>query len=206
MLTSGQVGELISHTRHTVLDLARQGELPYTLDKKGQALYREQDVFDYIMKLYKATPVDNLWGAWFSGLVDGEGHFAITKNAHDNGYQAHFEVGLRIEEEPIIREINQNLQCGSVYISPRSYMNKFGQPIARKAAFYIHDLRGCLKLVDLLEMYPLRANKKEDFAIWKTFVYFKRDLIHRVYTPEDITKMDEMYKAIRSVRIDRKIQ
>jgi hypothetical protein len=205
MLTSGQVGKLLSHNRHTVLDVARSGQIPFTLDRYGRAAYEELDVLDYILNLYKTPPLDN-WGAWFSGLVDGEGHFGIAKHTQNNGYVPLFQVGLRIEEEPVIREIHQQMKCGDVYVVPKTYKNKYGQNIAPKVIYNIRKFSDCIKLTDLLDAYPLRTNKKEDYTIWKMFIEYKRHMRHHKFTEDEIATMDQMYHALKQCRIDRKIQ
>lgn len=203
MLTSSQVGALLNRSRHYVIDIARGGAFPYSMDKNGHALYQESDIFEYIMKTFHTSQPDD-WASWFSGLVDGEGHFAITQLRNRTTFLPQFSIGLRVEEEPIIRDIHARLGCGNVYVTPRTYTNRHGDRIARKVEFYAHNLDSCRKIDDLLQSHPLRTNKSQDYEIWHEFVQIKR--IPRSQRDAQIQeRMEFLFREIRRVRIDRKI-
>jgi hypothetical protein len=204
MLSAEQVGTILGHTRHTVLRMGREGQFPFTVDQAGHNKFDGRDIFDFILKTYRA-PVQDNWGAWFSGLTDGEGYFGIARANKGKSLLPTFQIGLRIEEEPIIRDIYQHIGCGVVYISPKAYTNKFGQVCARKAVFQICSIPGALRVTDILDAYPLRTNKKEDYAVWREFIELRHttDRWHRTQAEWD--KLEELFHKIKRVRIERKI-
>jgi hypothetical protein len=204
MLSAEQVGNILGHSRHTILRMGREGQFPFTLDQAGHNKFDGRDIFDFILKTYRA-PVDDKWGAWFSGLVDGEGHFGIQCINKRTNYQPVFQISLRVEEEPIIREIHQKIGCGVVYISPKSYTNQFGQKCSRVASFHISSTPGALRIIDILDAYPLRTNKKEDYAIWHEFIDLKHVANRWNRTEEHFDKFEELFVKIKQVRRDRKI-
>lgn len=204
MLSARQTGYLLGHEHNTVIALADQGVLPFRINGRGDKEFEEHDVMDYILRTYR-TPHTDCWEAWFSGLVDGEGHFAI-QHLTNGAYQASFQLGLRIDEEPLIREIHARLQCGNVYVAPRAYTNRQGYTSSRTASFYVHNLPGCLKIADLIQAYPLRTGKRVDFGVWCEFLELKRTHKRRHDIEEYRAKSEELFQRIKQVRQERKIQ
>ncbi len=55
---------------------------------------------------------------YVTGFVDGEGCFAITisrKRFKVPEVRLKFEIELREDDEPILKEIQKTLDCGSIY-------------------------------------------------------------------------------------------
>jgi hypothetical protein len=204
MLSSRQVGYLLGHEHHTIIEMAEKGELPYSLNVRGWKEFDEQSVMDHILKTYRTPHTDN-WEAWFSGFVDGEGHFAI-QHLSNKTYVAHFEISQRIEDELLIRSIQEHLGFGHIYLSPKVYFNKHGEKIAKKASFYVHDLNGCIRLSDILRAYPLRTLKRQDLEIWNQFIELKRHHVRAHDVEEFRRQADILFHQIQQVRRDRKIQ
>lgn len=203
MLNVSEAARYLNHTRPYIRKLANQGMIQPTFTPEGRMMFEESSLEDYINRTLRAPDLGN-WGFWFSGLVDGEGHFAIQRHHHGGSITPDFSIGLRIEEEPIIRDIQQHLQCGSVYLTPRTYINKYGEPIAKKVVFYTHSLDDARKLVDVFSIYPLRTNKRQDFELWAELVSLK--IIRRGSRDQKIRdRMEFLFHEIRRVRIDRKI-
>ena len=99
---------------------------------------------------------------WLTGLIDGEGHFAIK--AHTRGTHApYFQLKLRADERGIVERIKRSLGVGTVSIEERSDAN----PMVK---YVIQDKAGCQRLVDLLDKYPLRAKKAVDYWMWREAV------------------------------------
>ncbi len=98
---------------------------------------------------------------WLSGLIDGEGHFAIK--AHSRGTHApYFQLKMRADERGTLDRIRRLLGVGVVSIE-----SKEPNPMAK---YVIQDKAGCQRLVDLLDKYPLRAKKQLDYWTWREAV------------------------------------
>lgn len=103
--------------------------------------------------------MDDAFGYWLAGFIDGEGCFVIQKNGNGARYCA-FRLALHHRDKPILETIAVQTSLGKVWSkhSPSQHSPSAMWTVTRKAQ--------CLDLVDLLEHYPLRAIKRNDFIIW----------------------------------------
>ncbi len=115
--------------------------------------------------------IDDVFGNWLAGLVDGEGCFQIEKRGRNNAsanYKCRFHLVLRDDDKAIIEEICNILEVGTICISPARPSN--GRNNRAVTRFYIGAINECTQMVKLFEKYPLRTKKKRDFTIWKQVV------------------------------------
>ncbi len=105
---------------------------------------------------------DEHFGHWFAGFTDGEGCFSIDKIRIS--YICKFTIALRVDDMPILEEIRARFQIGEVYhLKPRNQ--------SRAAAILrVARMDDVLKLVSILNRYPLRAKKRNDYIIWRDAV------------------------------------
>lgn len=100
---------------------------------------------------------------WFAGFVDGEGCFSVHKK-FVNGCQTfdcQFSLSLRLDDKPIILDIQKMLGgIGSVAERPAQENAK------AQVRYCISSKANCLRLREILSVFPLRAKKARDFEIW----------------------------------------
>jgi hypothetical protein len=100
-----------------------------------------------------------LFGAYISGFVDGEGCFALGINSTTQTPIARFLIQLRSDDVAVLKLVQSYFQCGVVSVSGRKayYM------VVRLC--YLSDI-----IVPHFEKFPLFAKKKRDLSIWKNAV------------------------------------
>lgn len=107
--------------------------------------------------------VDDSFGHWFAGFTDGEGCFDI-KGVGEH-YICRFTIGLRVDDRPILEEIQAKLGLGSIY--KRTTASKHNDQVA----WEVTRKTETAQLVHVFDRYPLRAKKAIDFAIWREAVF-----------------------------------
>lgn len=105
------------------------------------------------------------FGYWLSGLIDGEGSFQIVPNRP--GFVCRFGIGLRDDDRPVIARISERTELGKIIVQRRGYGSSNRKPLA---IWRIERKDECQKLVELLDLYPLRSKKARDFSIWRQAV------------------------------------
>ncbi len=101
---------------------------------------------------------------YVSGFVDGEGCFSISLNRNDGHLpevRLIFEIELRRDDEPILRQIQQSLGCGNIYHLNYERYQKW-QPHVKLKVSNFADISQ--KIIPFFRQYPLQAKKRFDFA------------------------------------------
>jgi hypothetical protein len=104
--------------------------------------------------------MENDFGHWLAGFIDGEGCFQIVSNG--GYYTPRFSVKVRADEKSIIERIRRKTGIGTITTYP--YNGLKGNP---QVNWNVNSRQDCRALSDLLDKYPLRAKKAADFAIWR---------------------------------------
>jgi hypothetical protein len=110
-------------------------------------------------------PVNDNFGFWLAGLIDGEGHFCFRVYRKPRlNVQKCFTLGLRADDKPVLEECQRTTGLGALY---RLRPSRGSHP-----CWYwkIAKHSECLDLIDLLHDYPLRTKKAKDFEIWERAV------------------------------------
>ena len=113
------------------------------------------------------------------GFVDGEGCFCITINKNGDRLpevRLIFEIELREDDEPILREIQKTLACGNIYRLEYERYQKW-QPHVKLKVSNFADIS--TKVIPFFKKYPLQAKKRlqfEQFCLVAELIKTKRHL------------------------------
>lgn len=108
--------------------------------------------------------MDDEFGHWLAGFIDGEGCFVIQQLPAGN-VRCIFAITVRKDDEEILRQARAAVGVGVVkaWRSPRASW-------APGVTWRIQNRADCLAIVELLDRYPLRAKKAGDYALWRAAV------------------------------------
>lgn len=105
---------------------------------------------------------------YVTGFVDGEGCFSITisrKRFKVPEVRLKFEIELREDDEPILKEIQETLDCGSIYRLEYERYKKW-KPHVKYQVCSFKDIKG--KVIPFFRKYPPQAKKKYQFELFCT--------------------------------------
>lgn len=108
--------------------------------------------------------IDSEFGHWLAGFIDGEGCFRIHKEKGGGYYACHFTLKLRDDDRAILEEIVSRTGIG--HLKP-DVVRGTSKPAL---IWVVQSKAECVKLVDLLDRFPLRAKKRRDWRIWRRAV------------------------------------
>jgi hypothetical protein len=151
--------------------------------------------------------IDDAFGHWLAGFIDGEGCFTIP--AHRSGgrplqYSARLVVALRADDAAILREIRDRTGLGTLQVHRSSGQRIDGSPHHPGLMWMVAAKRDCMGIVDLLDRYPLRAKKAADYAIWREAVLLWSKVRrngghgHRAYDWTAVGDLAELLRAGRA--------
>jgi LAGLIDADG endonuclease len=116
---------------------------------------------------YPEVPDD--FGHWLAGFIDGEGCFYIDFRVRNGWprYSCSFHLVLRDDDAAILSEIQGRLGVGNLKRArPRGFPGS--RPQLR---LNVTSLAGCQRIIQILDVFPLRAKKARDYAIWREAVF-----------------------------------
>lgn len=114
--------------------------------------------------------MDQAFGHWLAGFIDGEGSFTIIPQNRQRvrgataRWSCQFGIQVRDDDHSILEEILLQTGLGRCY---RSRAASHRNPLAR---WTIASKRDAAGLVELLDEFPLRAKKARDFVLWREAV------------------------------------
>lgn len=141
------------------------------------------------------------FGHWLAGLIAGEGCFRIHRAKSGQHYACAFRLKLRDDDGPILREIRRKLGFGHV-VPMRGY-SRNANPLL---AWDCESKADCVRLVNVLDRFPLRARKRRDYRIWRKAALYQvaaRTLARRWKGPHDWSRMIAYKQAIEAARLYR---
>lgn len=121
--------------------------------------------------------IDPEFGSWLAGFIDGEGSFLLRYHrtpADQHRISLRFQLEIRADELPIIQEIVATVGFGLVTLRPG--MPRLSDGPGSTAVEYrckpicgwrVDGKANIARLVGLLDRFPLRAKKAQDYAIWR---------------------------------------
>lgn len=123
-------------------------------------------------------------GNWLAGFIDGEGSFNISH--HAGNYQPRFSLKLRDDDSDILKDIRDFIGTGTLRANKCSPITSKYYSANAKNQFRL-DVVGSdnMKLVSILDEYPLRSKKSRDYKFWKEAVeIYSASLFNRWSDPE----------------------
>jgi hypothetical protein len=121
------------------------------------------------------------------GFVDGEGCFSISLNKNEDRLpevRLIFEIELREDDEPILREIQRSLACGNIYRLEYARFARWRPHVKFKVSNF-KDISN--NIIPFFQRYPLQAKKRRQFESFCKVAELIRLKVH--LTPEGITKI-----------------
>lgn len=141
---------------------------------------------------------DEFWHH-LSGLVDGEGHFAIAKQVKvrtgSTSYGVAFKMNLRDDDTAVLEMIHERTGLGVLYTSVKKNDRKHFRDAKPMTMWCVQTKRECLELVAIFERFPLWTKKARDFHIWAKAVRYLNGS-----KPEGWEPMAHWFEEIRAVR------
>jgi hypothetical protein len=139
--------------------------------------------------------MDDAFGHWLAGFVDGEGCFAVVPQ--NGGYGCRLTVQVRADDGAVLEEICARTGLGMVTTVSRAA----AAGVNPQVAWLVRAKADCQAAVLLFERYPLRAKKARDFAIWREAVAewsLKRG--HNRYAPQDWGRLADLKLALSEIK------
>ena len=116
-----------------------------------------------------------------------------SERQQNHGYFCACQIGLRRDDEPILREIAARTGLGTVrYFHPGKGNHAVSWCVRAKAE--------CAELVRLLDVYPLRAKKAPDYAVWRQAVTAWQGIRKGRNVPRDYSQMERCAEALKALR------
>jgi LAGLIDADG DNA endonuclease family protein len=103
-------------------------------------------------------------GGFAAGLIAGDGHFAIQPNNGGTTWQCHLAVCLRADDTPLLAELCRWSGAGMLQAVP---VRRTSRP---QTTWIVQRQADCLRMVSILDRYPLLGKKLGQYEIWREAV------------------------------------
>ena len=141
--------------------------------------------------------VDEAFGHWIAGFVDGEGCFFMAPVNRPGGYRPSFALSVRADDDEIVHAVRDALDAGRVHY----YTASTGSRIVR---WSVQAQKDCQRLVEFFEQFPLRAKKQADLKTWRKAVEAAANLrAGRADNTETYAALRELRDELRTGRRSR---
>lgn len=133
--------------------------------------------------------MDDGFGHWLAGLLDGEGHFFIRRTTGKPS------VNMRADDRDMLALAQARTGVGRLYEVPAGRM---GHPQVRWEVAVKAEV---LVLAALLDAHPLRSKKAREFAIWREALGIwqtvRRGGVRRTYQQDRMAELAAKLVATR---------
>ena len=129
------------------------------------------------------------------GFVDGEGCFSVTisqKRFRVPEVRLKFEIELREDDEPILKEIQKTLGCGSIYRLEYERYKKWRPHVKFMVGSY-RDIKA--RIIPFFKKYPPQAKKRKQFEFFCHVMKMIENEEHK--TLEGIEKIRSLREIFR---------
>jgi hypothetical protein len=111
----------------------------------------------------------NITGDWLAGFIDGEASFNISH--HGGNYQPRFSLKLRDDDSALLESVHKFLGVGTLCnLKCASLNTKYYSLNAKDQIRFDIIGRDNIKLISIIDEFPLRSKKSRDYTIWKKAV------------------------------------
>lgn len=126
---------------------------------------------------------------WLAGFTDAEGNFNISlRNFKDNKYNSvilTFQIGLHIDDLPVLKFIQTNLNCGHISIS------------GNKCNYFVNDQYSLINIISpIFNHVQLNSSKYYQLLVFEKTVNLIRDKKH--LSSEGKLKIIKYYHEIKN--------
>jgi hypothetical protein len=104
--------------------------------------------------------ISDVDGHGLAGFLDAEGSFSVTEQNAGRTYRCACHVAVRDDDRQILAQFQTRTGLGSLRSIPPRNRSK------PQTCWTIASQRDCLRMVELLQTFPLRSRKRHEFAIW----------------------------------------
>ncbi len=136
----------------------------------------------------------------FIGFFAGEGCMYIhtTKTGNRITYEPVFKINLRKDDFAVLKRI-QELFGGSIYYEPKRGTRN------DTASWILRSVKGCLKIITLLEKTKLPFQKNKQLSTMKEFLLTKQNKKRENfngnwYSEEVLNKQKEYQQSLRTLK------
>lgn len=109
-------------------------------------------------------PVDDQTCAFLAGFIEGEGSFNIGKQSQGTNHSCLMTLAARDDDAGLLGELQAATGLGRLN---RRAARRTSNP---QVAWTILAKSDCLRLIELLDIAPLRGRKAHDYALWRAAV------------------------------------
>lgn len=124
--------------------------------------------------------MDINFGNYLAGLIDGEGSFGLHEHRQHKHlkpmYYPRFNIHMRADDMPILLQVQEFLGVGKIYIHNNIDRNPM-------VSYQIDNVKDLMKIIEVLDVCPLRAKKSQEYKIWRTCVLMKQKRGRHEYLP-----------------------
>jgi hypothetical protein len=193
--TEAEVATLVAHYEHTFLN-----ELLELLPGKNyKQLIGKANVLGLVRGarrvLRPATYDDPEAGGYVSGLVDGEGSFAVSivnRRGRWN-FNPKLQVGMRLDDAEILPWLLDYFGCG-----------RYNEALARTppiGIFCVADLYSIVsRVLPHFDKFGLRAKKRHDYVIWREMVMLQAEYFRLTWPDRVRRRMQQLYDELKQTR------
>lgn len=103
-------------------------------------------------------------GGFAAGLIAGDGHFAIQPNNGGTTWRCFLAVRLRADDTPLLAELSRWSGAGILEAVPA---RRTSRP---QTNWIVQRQADCLRMVSILDRYPLLGKKLGQYEIWREAV------------------------------------
>ncbi len=133
---------------------------------------------------------------YITGFVDGEGCFSVSigrKRFKVPEVRLIFEIELREDDEPILKEIQKVLKCGSIYNLRYDRYKKWRPHVKFKVSSF-KDIKE--RIIPFFKRYPPQAKKRKQFDLFCQVADIIKNNEHK--NLEGIQKISDLREVFRN--------